>query len=265
MEESVVTNDLDEAQSCQVALKLQAPGSRRPVARSLLTPSVRDYGFQPRDPAETARQAASQLLNTYVIGPAARTPEELAPRTALRERFLTPQVTSLSEYRNDCESRASEVRTPAASAAGNIVVTSTVTMRSSPKRTMSLGDYKKTRGNMVLARDELECGVAPHRFSGRCVLGSQLRVTLARCSQEWSLFQYPSGRLVQVASGHGTGWIHAWCFIFRTEMCLSLRADTILPAEPPTRRITVLVTQEKFGGGLRSKTAIVILDICIGM
>ncbi|GMF59233.1 unnamed protein product [Phytophthora fragariaefolia] len=62
--------------------------------------------------------------------------------------------------------------TPAASAAGNIVVatsattgsalastsvvTSTVTTPSSPKRTMSLGDYKKTRGNMVLARDELE-------------------------------------------------------------------------------------------------------------
>ncbi|GMF51228.1 unnamed protein product [Phytophthora fragariaefolia] len=62
--------------------------------------------------------------------------------------------------------------TPDASAAGNIVVatlattgsslastsvvTSTVTTPSSPKRTMLLGDYKKTRGNMVLARDELE-------------------------------------------------------------------------------------------------------------
>ncbi|GMF52949.1 unnamed protein product [Phytophthora fragariaefolia] len=62
--------------------------------------------------------------------------------------------------------------TPAASAAANIVVassattgssldstsvvTSAVTTPSSPKRTMSLGDYKKARGNMVLARDELE-------------------------------------------------------------------------------------------------------------
>ncbi|GMF69298.1 unnamed protein product [Phytophthora fragariaefolia] len=62
--------------------------------------------------------------------------------------------------------------TPAASAAANTVVanpamtgsslastsvvTSTVTTPSSPKRTMSLGDYKKARGNMVLARDELE-------------------------------------------------------------------------------------------------------------
>ncbi|GMF44034.1 unnamed protein product [Phytophthora fragariaefolia] len=62
--------------------------------------------------------------------------------------------------------------TPAAYAAGNIVVASsattgssststsvvtpTVTTPSSPKRTMSLGDYKKARGNMALTRDELE-------------------------------------------------------------------------------------------------------------
>ncbi|GMF54597.1 unnamed protein product [Phytophthora fragariaefolia] len=102
MGEHVVTNDLDEAQSRQVTLELQTPVSRRPVARPLLTPSVRDYGFQPRDPAETARQAASQLLNTYVIGPAARAPEELAQRAALRERSLTPQVTTLSEYGERC-------------------------------------------------------------------------------------------------------------------------------------------------------------------
>ncbi|GMF44984.1 unnamed protein product [Phytophthora fragariaefolia] len=99
MEEAVDTSDLGEAQSRQVALELQDPASRRPVARLLLTPSVHDYGFQPRDPEETARHAASQLLNTCVIGPAARTPEELAQRTALRERFLTPQVAAHSEYR----------------------------------------------------------------------------------------------------------------------------------------------------------------------
>ncbi|GMF63565.1 unnamed protein product [Phytophthora fragariaefolia] len=34
--------------------------------------------------------------------------------------------------------------------------TSTVTTPSSPKGTMSLGDYKKTRGNALFARDELE-------------------------------------------------------------------------------------------------------------
>ncbi|GMF64309.1 unnamed protein product [Phytophthora fragariaefolia] len=42
--------------------------------------------------------------------------------------------------------------TPAASAAGNIVVAKVATTI----RTVSLGDYLKTRGNMVLARDELE-------------------------------------------------------------------------------------------------------------
>ncbi|GMF63358.1 unnamed protein product [Phytophthora fragariaefolia] len=46
--------------------------------------------------------------------------------------------------------------TTGSSLASTSVVTSTVTTPSSPKRTMSLGDYKKTRGNMVLARDELE-------------------------------------------------------------------------------------------------------------
>ncbi|GMF33902.1 unnamed protein product [Phytophthora fragariaefolia] len=64
------------------------------------------------------------------------------------------------------------VGTPAASAAANTVVasspttgsslasssvvTSTVMTSSSPKRTMSLGEYKKARGNTVFARDELE-------------------------------------------------------------------------------------------------------------
>ncbi|GMF29953.1 unnamed protein product [Phytophthora fragariaefolia] len=46
--------------------------------------------------------------------------------------------------------------TTGSSSASSPVVTSTVTTSSFPKRTMSLGDYKKTRSNMVLARDELE-------------------------------------------------------------------------------------------------------------
>ncbi|GMF53519.1 unnamed protein product [Phytophthora fragariaefolia] len=99
LEEAVVTNDLKEAQSRHVELELQALVSRRPVARPPLTPSVGKYGFQRRGQAETARQAASQLLNSYVIAPAVRTPEELAQRTALHKCFLTQQVTTLSECR----------------------------------------------------------------------------------------------------------------------------------------------------------------------
>ncbi|GMF46263.1 unnamed protein product [Phytophthora fragariaefolia] len=46
--------------------------------------------------------------------------------------------------------------TTGSSLASTPVVTSTVTTPSSPKRTMSLGDYKKTRDNALFARDELE-------------------------------------------------------------------------------------------------------------
>ncbi|GMF62077.1 unnamed protein product [Phytophthora fragariaefolia] len=97
MEESVVTNDLDEAQSRQVALELQAPVSRRPVARPLLT--------RPRSWFPTTRSGGVCSPSCFAVAeylcdsPAARTPEELAPRTALRECFPTPQVTSRSEYR----------------------------------------------------------------------------------------------------------------------------------------------------------------------
>ncbi|GMF23781.1 unnamed protein product [Phytophthora fragariaefolia] len=50
---------------------------------------------------------------------------------------------------------ASSATTRCASASSP-VVTSTVTASSSPKRTMSLGDYKKARGNTVFARGGLE-------------------------------------------------------------------------------------------------------------
>ncbi|GMF39801.1 unnamed protein product [Phytophthora fragariaefolia] len=40
--------------------------------------------------------------------------------------------------------------------ASTSVVTSTVTTSGSPKRSMSIGKYKKARGNIVFARDELE-------------------------------------------------------------------------------------------------------------
>ncbi|GMF40538.1 unnamed protein product [Phytophthora fragariaefolia] len=46
--------------------------------------------------------------------------------------------------------------TTGSSLASTPVVTSTVTTPSSPKRMMSLGKYKKTRGNALFARDELE-------------------------------------------------------------------------------------------------------------
>ncbi|KAG6602839.1 uncharacterized protein IUM83_06923 [Phytophthora cinnamomi] len=65
----------------------------------MLTTGRADYNFQPRDPVEAVRQAATKNLALYVIGPPARTPDEIALRTSLRERLLTPQATTVAEYR----------------------------------------------------------------------------------------------------------------------------------------------------------------------
>ncbi|EGZ30358.1 hypothetical protein PHYSODRAFT_468157 [Phytophthora sojae] len=87
--------------------------SQRPELRPLLNPSIADYGFRPRDPAEACRQAFQQSLALRTIGPAARTPEELALRTSLRERLLTPQSTTVAEYRERLRLQAQQKSVPA--------------------------------------------------------------------------------------------------------------------------------------------------------
>uniref|UniRef100_H3H754 Uncharacterized protein n=1 Tax=Phytophthora ramorum TaxID=164328 RepID=H3H754_PHYRM len=112
MEANVVSNNLDEVQSQQLAAMEEAPRAQRPIARPLLHPSRRDYGFEPRDPNEVARLAASQLLNDYVIGPAAHSNEEAAQREDLRQRLLTPQLTTQREYRERLQLQARGASVP---------------------------------------------------------------------------------------------------------------------------------------------------------
>ncbi|KAG4045105.1 hypothetical protein PC123_g19482 [Phytophthora cactorum] len=87
------------AQSRPLSTEPSSQRSNRPVARSLTLPSRRNYGLHPLDPAETARRAALQLLDTYVCGPAAATADQQVRRHTLRERFLTQQVTTPRECR----------------------------------------------------------------------------------------------------------------------------------------------------------------------
>ncbi|KAK1947877.1 hypothetical protein P3T76_000167 [Phytophthora citrophthora] len=96
--EGAITNPLDEAQEASMS---GAPGSRRPVPRNIVgTSSRRDYGFEPRDPAEQVKQLMAQPnLHGYAIGAAPRTVAETQQRQGLHERFLTPQVCTLVEYR----------------------------------------------------------------------------------------------------------------------------------------------------------------------
>lgn len=79
------------------------------VSRPVKTYSRRDYGFESRDPAEEACRATSiSIIESYVIGPLARSCDVLALRQSLRERFLTPQEFSVTEYRERLKSQARE-------------------------------------------------------------------------------------------------------------------------------------------------------------
>ncbi|KAG4042277.1 hypothetical protein PC123_g22223 [Phytophthora cactorum] len=96
---NVITNDFDEAQCRQLSTEPSSQRSNRPVARPLTLPARCHYGFQPLDPAKTARRAALQLLDTYACGLSAATADQQLQRHTLRERFLTQQVTTPREDR----------------------------------------------------------------------------------------------------------------------------------------------------------------------
>ncbi|ETP48308.1 hypothetical protein F442_05924, partial [Phytophthora nicotianae P10297] len=97
-EPGIISNDLDGAQSRQIAGESHARPNR-PVARPIMGTSRRDYGYVRTNPAVTARRAALQLLDTYTCGPSAITTDEVVQRQTLRERYLTPQVTTTAEDR----------------------------------------------------------------------------------------------------------------------------------------------------------------------
>ncbi|ETM30719.1 hypothetical protein L914_21606, partial [Phytophthora nicotianae] len=86
------------AQSRQIAAEARARPNR-PVDRPIVGTSRRDYGYVRSSPAETARRAALQPLDSYTCGPAASTADEVVQRQTLRERYLTLQVTTPAEYR----------------------------------------------------------------------------------------------------------------------------------------------------------------------
>ncbi|ETM98090.1 hypothetical protein PPTG_19810 [Phytophthora nicotianae INRA-310] len=69
--------------SRQIAAESHARPNR-PVARPIVGTSRRDYGYH---------------LDTYTYGPSARTTDEVVQRQTLRERYLTPQVTTTAEDR----------------------------------------------------------------------------------------------------------------------------------------------------------------------
>ncbi|KAG3088478.1 hypothetical protein PI125_g18345 [Phytophthora idaei] len=87
--------------------------SYRPVARPITAPSRRDYGFQPLNPAYTARCAAQQLLDIDVCAPAAATADQQVQWRTLCERFLAQQVTTPREYRERLQQQLNQQPAPA--------------------------------------------------------------------------------------------------------------------------------------------------------
>ncbi|KAK1941351.1 hypothetical protein P3T76_007217 [Phytophthora citrophthora] len=96
--EDTVSNPLDEAQE---ASNSGTSRSHRPVLRDIVgSSSRRDYGFEPRDPAEQVKQLLAQpTLHGHAIGVAPRTAAEIQQRKELHECYLFPQVCTAAEYR----------------------------------------------------------------------------------------------------------------------------------------------------------------------
>ena len=55
----------------------------------------------------------SQTMGSFIPGPGAKTPDELAIRRSLRERFLTPQEFSIGDYRKRLKAKPVGVQYPA--------------------------------------------------------------------------------------------------------------------------------------------------------
>ena len=70
-EEVGETNSPGEAKRAQ----LTQGKSKCSVARRSRANSRRDYGFEPRDPAEETRRAMSQTMGSFIPGPEAKTPD----------------------------------------------------------------------------------------------------------------------------------------------------------------------------------------------
>ncbi|ETO63955.1 hypothetical protein F444_18416 [Phytophthora nicotianae P1976] len=95
-EPGVISNDLDGAQCRQIAAESHARPNR-PVARPIVGSSPR-LRVCTNKPGWNSRRAFLQLLDTYTCGPSERTTDEVVRRQTLRERYLTPQVTTPAEY-----------------------------------------------------------------------------------------------------------------------------------------------------------------------
>ncbi|KAL7678894.1 hypothetical protein Plhal304r1_c090g0171411 [Plasmopara halstedii] len=102
----VITNDLDVEQRRQLEVA-RTVTLMHAQPRSVIDSRV-EYGFRPARSAVEAKSAVTLSLRVHIIGPPARTDDQLAKRKALRARFLVPQELPLDVLLAPCESTSDD-------------------------------------------------------------------------------------------------------------------------------------------------------------
>ena len=92
---AMVTNPLDEHQQQLID---QEEGIKRRARNIARLQAHRQYRFVPPTVEERLKEASGHSLATWLIGPEAISPEDVATRTALRQRYLETHLTTQSQY-----------------------------------------------------------------------------------------------------------------------------------------------------------------------
>ena len=109
LDELIITNKLDENQKRYIEENERA---RRLSQTLAIAEAYLDYRFRPLSVYELLRKFAGQPLTTWPTGREATTSDDIAERDALRDRYLTPEATKISEYQINLPEQAHGASVP---------------------------------------------------------------------------------------------------------------------------------------------------------
>ena len=98
-ESNIITNRLDEEQERVILIEERA---RRQAAEIAKAKAHSEYRFTPLSVEERLKEVAGRSLTIWLCGPLARTPEEIAERDALNQRYLSQKVFTREQYLAVC-------------------------------------------------------------------------------------------------------------------------------------------------------------------
>ena len=101
--ECIITNPFDDQQ--ELILQQEKRALRRTHTQTAIQ-NRSGYVFSTTDVEQRLRQTEGRSLATLVIGPKATSPEEIAFRKVLNERYLEPILTTQGQYKSHLESTA---------------------------------------------------------------------------------------------------------------------------------------------------------------